>query len=151
MTREDHKLLIDKDDGPSTSVTAERKTYGIEDIGISDPIRPEDRNYEPSEPTEPERFWVLYAAEHLPDDGLEYRPDVDGQGPAPTQVTQQSVLDDVLVLERAARKLRKFVTGISNRTVEMAPPPKEPQPIDEATREKARRALAKSGFVRVTK
>jgi len=70
---------------------------------------------------------------------------------ASRKVTQKSILEDVLVLERAARKLRKFVTGISNRTVEMAPAPKEPRPIDEATRERARRALAKSGFVRVTK
>jgi hypothetical protein len=122
----------------------------VEDVSLDDPL-PFSPGDDRPEPKEPALVWVLMQAMDLPLGGLDYRAAVGGRGPAPTQVTQKSVLEDVLVLERTARKLRRFVAGISNRTVEIAPLPREPRPIDEATREKARRALAKSGFVRVTK
>jgi len=66
-----------------------------------------------------------------------------------TRVTEASILEDVVLVERAARRLRKFVTGLTDKTVEIAPPPKELSPSDEAMRERARRALARSGFVRI--
>ena len=148
--REDRSTLIAGVATPSRDVAADTKsTSAVEDIGLRErlPVEIHDR----PDPYVPEYVWVKLAAGHLPENALACVPAVEGQGPPPTQVTQKSILEDVLVLERAARKLRKFVTGISNRTVEMAPAPKEPRPIDEATRERARRALAKSGFVRVTK
>jgi hypothetical protein len=77
------------------------------------------------------------------------RPGSDQKGAARTRVTEKMILDDVLLVERVARRLRRFVSGLVTRTIEVVPAP--PPVIDDATREKARRALARSGFVRVTK
>jgi hypothetical protein len=38
-----------------------------------------------------------------------------------TRVTEASVLDDVALLERAARRLRRFVRAIVTRTIEVTP------------------------------
>jgi hypothetical protein len=64
-----------------------------------------------------------------------------------TLVTEASVLDDVALMERVARRLRRFVRGLVDRTVEVAPEPAPPR-IDDPTRALARRLLARSGFVR---
>jgi hypothetical protein len=77
-------------------------------------------------------------------------------GPTPLaadrgRITEASILEDVVLVERVARRLRRFVQGIVTRTVEVTPvPQEEPPPIDDVTRAKARRALARSGFVKVT-
>ena len=64
-----------------------------------------------------------------------------------TPVTEASILDDVALMERVSRRLRRFVQGLVNRTVEVAPEPVAPS-IDDPTRALARRLLARSGFVR---
>ena len=95
--------------------------------------------------------WVRYPANQAPRDGLAYVSDIDGGFPHPMEVTEKAILEDVRVLERSARKLRRFVSGIANHSVEVVPTSKERPAIDEAAREKAKRAVAKSGFTRVTK
>jgi hypothetical protein len=67
-----------------------------------------------------------------------------------TRVTEATILDDVVLVERVARRLRRFVQGLMNRTIEVTPAALPPA-IDDVTREKARRALARSGFARVTR
>jgi hypothetical protein len=119
------------------------------EAGFNEPLPPHALD-ESHDQDGPPFVWVRYAADEAPRDGLEYVSAVDGQGPGPAHITEKAILEDVKVLERAARKLRRFVNGIANHTVEVAPPTVKPV-VDEATREKARRALAKSGFVRVSK
>jgi hypothetical protein len=64
-----------------------------------------------------------------------------------TRITEASILDDVALVERVARRLRRFVRGLVDRTVEVVPEPAPPR-IDDPTRALARRLLARSGFVR---
>lgn len=66
------------------------------------------------------------------------------------RVTCESILHDAVLVERVGRRLRRFVLGIATRAVEVVVDADAAPPIDEVTREKARRALARSGFVRVT-
>jgi hypothetical protein len=65
-----------------------------------------------------------------------------------TRVTEGAILSDVAVLERVARRLRRFVRSLVNRSVEVVAEPTPPR-IDDPTRALARHLLARSGFVRV--
>ncbi len=66
------------------------------------------------------------------------------------RITQAAILQDVAAMERAARRLRRFIQGLAKCTVEVVPPPAATPPvIDEVMQARARRALARSGFVRV--
>lgn len=113
MDAEDQSTLITGGPAPSTDVAAERKTYGIEDIGISDPIPAEVRDYEHSDVEEPQKFWVLHWAHHLPEDGLEYRAVFDGPGPS---ARESPKLDAEVVAGHIARalapQLRKLVRPV---------------------------------------
>ena len=96
--------LINDCTTPSRDVTADTKsTSAVETISISDPIRPEDRDYVESGQPEPRRFWVLYAAEGLPEDGLDYRAVYDG--PGPSTLREPSKLDAEVVAGHIARAL----------------------------------------------
>jgi hypothetical protein len=69
-----------------------------------------------------------------------------------TRITQATILQDVAAMERAARRLRRFVQGLAKCTVEVEPGPAATPPvIDEVMQARARRALARSGFVRVAR
>lgn len=67
---------------------------------------------------------------------------------ARTRVTRDAVLRDVAMMERLARRLRRFMMGLTDGTVEVHLDPRPP-PIDDPTRALARRLLARSGFVKV--
>jgi hypothetical protein len=67
---------------------------------------------------------------------------------ARTRVTRDAILRDVAMMERLARRLRRFMMGLAEGTVEVDPEPRPP-PIDDPTRALARRLLARSGFVKV--
>jgi hypothetical protein len=95
---------------------------------------------------------VAAVTEHLR--GVTARDDSAVVGPATsrhqhgTPVTEASILSDVALVERVTRRLRRFVKGLVNRTLEIAPPLAVPT-IDDPTRAHARRLLARSGFMRV--
>jgi hypothetical protein len=67
---------------------------------------------------------------------------------ARTRVTRDAILRDVAMMERLARRLRRFMMGLAEGTVEVDPGPRPPL-IDDPTRALARRLLARSGFVKV--
>ncbi len=117
MDGADKGSLISRGSAPSTSVTAERKGYGVVDIGVSEPIPQEERDYKDSGQVEPRQFWVLYGAEGMPQDGLAYRPVVDGEGPMADPET--GVANRALArLERQVGEIAKVIlNGGHPRTV----------------------------------
>lgn len=67
-----------------------------------------------------------------------------------TPLTETAILSEIALVERVARRLRRFVRGLTNKTITVAPEAKPPaMHIDDVTRAKARRALARSGFITV--
>jgi hypothetical protein len=67
---------------------------------------------------------------------------------ARARVSEASILDEVALVERVMRRLRRFVQGLVTRSIEVEPAP-PPAQIDDPTRALARRLLERSGFVRV--
>jgi len=65
---------------------------------------------------------------------------------ARTRISEATILSDVAVIERAARRLRCFVRTVVSRAIEVAPTPPAP-PVGDSARTLARRLLARSGFV----
>ena len=64
-----------------------------------------------------------------------------------TPITEDAIPRDLAMVQRVARRLQRYVRGVTNGTLEIVREAERPR-IDEPTRAAARRLLARAGFIR---
>jgi hypothetical protein len=66
-------------------------------------------------------------------------------------IAADTILRDVVAVERSMRRVRRYIASLTNKTITIAAPVKHIPRIDDVTRARARRALKRSSYVEIKK